>query len=367
MTSITQAPPRTWNIVTQFLHSEDDRWLDDFIDDPRLQFRRVIAARRLVDWHERGDATPPGEWGAHLRQALAAFSNRPSGIVTCFPQLALCVSALKLARFDLNTKLVAQNFNIGDISNRAKGRVSGALLRGVDRFIVHSRAEIDAYSDWLGIDRNRFVFVPLQRGETGIVRREDEASPFVLAMGSAGRDYRSLIEAVDSLGVRTIIVTKEDIVKTLPSSEHVAFRSGLSARECYELLAQARLSVTPLDNLATASGQVTFVAAMNLGVPTLATAAPGTEDYIEHMKTGVLLAPRSAADMREKIALLWNNPSLRREIGEGGRRQATLHYSDEAAAEALKNILLDVGEERADPVRQPVETSLPRESAPGRR
>jgi len=332
-----------WNIAARFFTSTEDRWLDDFIRDPDLSFRKIVFMRD-ESWHDSKNPRTSGkQWLNVLSQSCRAFQGRPDGIITCFPQLAMTVAILKRLTFR-GTHLVAHNFNLGGFPGGLRQRLARFAARAIDVFIVHSPLEVASYADYLGVPAPRVKFVPLQRGKITLARVEDMATPFLLAMGSAGRDYRTLIAAADSLGVHTIIVTRQDIIKSLPKSEHVTFRHGLSEAECLELLAGARLSVVPLGNLQTASGQVTFVNAMMLGVPLIATRCPGTEGYIENGVTGVLVAPFDRAGMTQAIATLWNDAPLRAELAERERVFAHAHLSDEAAAKSLGTLLRAIGQ-----------------------
>ena len=327
-----------WNVAARFFPSAEAPWLDYFIHDPDLSFPK-IAATSGESWHKSKKTRTSGQqWLSILGQGWRAFQGRPDGIITCFPQLAMTVAILKRLTFR-HPRLVAYNFNLGGFPGGLQQRLARFAAQAIDVFIVHSPSEVESYADYLGVPVQRVKFVPLQRGRIRIPRVEDAAAPFILAMGSAGRDYQTLIAAVDTLGLRTIIVTRKDIIETLPKSKHVTFRHGLSEDECLELLATARLSVTPLANLTTASGQVTFINAMMLGVPLIATRCPGTEGYVEARITALLVEPFDQAGMEQAITMLWNDATSRAALAGRAQNFADAHLSDEAAAESLKRLL----------------------------
>lgn len=335
-----------WHVAAQFFTGQDDVWIDDFIDDPKLRFRKIAPRHRVASWHQRGGRAPLSEWRGHFAQASDALAGAPYGIITAFPQLALAASVQKRLRLGRGPRLVAHNFNLGALGGGARGRAAGAALSGVDRFLVHSRDEIGAYAAWLGLPPERFVFVPLQMGTIAHARHENTDSPFILAMGSAGRDYVLLVAAADALRIRTLIIASPQIASALRPSPFVEVRSGLDLEECRKLTAAARLCVTPLANVETASGQVTFLTSMQLGVPTLVTRAPGSVDYVDHMETGVLLEPRSQQDLEDKISLLWNDAALRSRLGAAARAKALADYSDEGAGRNLAAIINSLGPPR---------------------
>ncbi|MEL7133807.1 MAG: glycosyltransferase, partial [Pseudomonadota bacterium] len=212
--------------------------------------------------------------------------------------------------------------------------------RHISYFFVHSPQEVDAYADYLGVAKDRVVFVPLQRAAPKIPRVEDTVDPYILAMGSAHRDYASLIDAVAPLGLRLLIVTRQDIIETLPKRDGVEFLHSLSQQECLELLAKARLSVTPLSNMQTASGQITFINAMQMGVAVIATRSPGTAGYVEDGATGVLVEAGDVDGLRQAITRLWQDDAARAELVERAQRFALEQLSDEAAADTLRRYLV---------------------------
>lgn len=327
-----------WNIAARFFQSAESVWLDDFINDPAFTFRKIPATQR-ENWHTSAKPrTSRRQWLSMIGQGWRSFSGNPHGIITCFPQLAMTTAILKRLTFR-QTRIVAYNFNLGGFPGGLKRALARFAAKGVDVFIVHSPTEVPSYADYLGVAVHRVKFAPLQRGQIQIPRVENLTAPFVLAMGSAGRDYNTLVAAVDRLGIPTVIVTRKDIIESLPKSEHVTFRHSMSEVECLELLATARFSVTPLGNLTTASGQVTFINSMMLGVPLIATRCPGTEGYVEDGVTGILIEPFDGAGMEQAIMSLWTDADRRAELSKQSLAFAQEHLSDAAAAEGLARLL----------------------------
>lgn len=332
---------RRWNVAARFFKGPDVRWLDDFIIDPNLTFRKILSPGE-DGWHSsRRRRTTSGQWLEILRHGWRAFAAQPHGIITCFPQLAMTVGALKglTAR---KTKIVAYNFNLGGLPGGARRLLARLAARHVDIFVVHSPSEVVPYARYLSVEERRIRFVPLQRGELTLERREDMLAPYLLAMGSAHRDYFTLISVAESLGLRTLIVTRKDMIEQLPKRPCVEFRHGLSEAECLELLAGARLSVIPIDNLATASGQVTVVNSMMLGVAVIATKCPGTDGYLEDGVTGLLVEPFDTEGMKQAIRRLWYNLAEREAVASAGKAYALNHFSDPAVAGALQAILAEL-------------------------
>lgn len=334
-----QKEKHRWLVLASFFNSRDDRWLDDFIEEDDLTFVKVIPPEPARNWHVGNrKLTPIKTWVTHFRHARGAIAAHPDGIITCFPQLAMTAAVWKgLSRRPV--RLVAYNFNLGELRPGLPKKLARAFAAQIDIFVVHSLEEVHRYADYLGLSPDRFIFVPLQRGTISIDRNEDLDDPFIVAMGSAHRDYPTLIKAADRLGVPTVIVTREADLAALPKSPHVSFLSNMSEADCLKLMSRARICVTPIANLTTASGQVTFINAMHLGVPVIATRCPGTEGYIEHGLDGLLVNPFDVDDLADAISRVWQDEALRTGLAQNARRTSHDRFSDEVAAGRLLQII----------------------------
>ncbi|WOI58405.1 glycosyltransferase family 4 protein [Palleronia sp. LCG004] len=340
--SVRRPERKLWTVAAFFFDSTGSSWLDDLIEDNEIVFRKVMPLRKSRSWHrKRSRLDSLKVWAGHLGQAARALSYRPEGVVTVFPQIAMCAGLLKRLG-PVRPYIVAYTFNLGSLSSGRRQQVARFIAPAIDLFVVHSPTEVAPYAAYFGLPESRFRFVPLQRGAPGIVREEEADAPFILAMGSAHRDYETLIAAVDRLGIPTIIVTRADAAAALPRSPHVTLKSDLSQEECLALLARARISVTPVGNLETASGQITFVNAMRLGVPVVATRCPGTEGYVEDGETGLLVPPFDSDAMADAIAALWNDRDRRDGLSKQARETADRRFSDAAAAEMLHELVNQV-------------------------
>lgn len=334
-----QTDRQKWVVIAEFFRGREDRWLDDFIVEQGIIFQKIASPAPDRNWHSgRSKLTPLITWFDHLRHARAALRHAPVGIIACFPQLAICAAFWKwLGR--TKPRIIAYNFNLGELRPGLRQHLARTVAGQIDCFVVHSPEEVARYAEYLGVPLERVRFVPLQRGEITISREEDTAAPFLVAMGSAHRDYPTLILAADQLGLPTIIVTRASDIAALPKSPHVTFRFGMTEQECLDLLARARISVTPIANMTTASGQVTFINAMQLGVPVIATRCPGTDGYIEHNRDALLVEPFDVDNMTATLDRLWQDGALRKRLAEWARSTARERFSDQAAAKRLLEMI----------------------------
>lgn len=330
-----------WFLSAPFIEKPAvDTWLQPFVPGTRHTFQPVPAPYR----HDRSRRqTNAAQWKDYFTHGAATWSasrqlNGNAGIITIFPQLALTVGLRKrLSRRP--TPLLAWTFNLGSLYGGAKKKLARYALSSVDQFIVHSRREIDSYSEWLDFSPELFRFVPLQRPVRPILFSEDQANPFVLSMGSAKRDYRLFFEVMADLTFPTIVVAGAQAVDGLRIPSNIKVLHNLSISECHELAQKARINVVPIDNPTTASGQVTLVESMMYARPTVATLSIGTEDYAEDGKTALLVKAGDYDAMKNSIENLWDNRLLRDSLGLAARQHVEAHLSDEAAGRTLGSIL----------------------------
>lgn len=333
-----------WLVLSPFVTTTEPGWLMPFID-ARLHSTRQIPAGYA---HDRSRAVSSGrQWLDYLRHGwqgfVQTFGKRPTGIVTAFPQLAVIVALLKRLSGRKNLPLIAWCFNLAQPYGGIKGKLARFCLPAVDLFVVHSRAEIEIYSNWLQLPRERFVFVPLSAElPAGATWAEQSEAPYIVALGTANRDYALLAEAVGQLGYKTIIVAGPHATDHIDPPPCVSFRSGLTIEQCHTLALNSRINVIPIADVDAPSGQVTVIESMMRGVPLVATDCAGTKDYIASGVDGVLVAPGDVGAMVGALRAVWEDAELRGTLSQHARQASLDKFSFPAAAARLTELMSQV-------------------------
>ena len=329
-----------WIVAAPFIKQATDTWLAPFVRDSRHSFD-VVPAK--YDHDRSRQSTNASQWLEYLAHGRATWSTAQNatsdtGVITLFPQLAVTVGLHK-SLSQKRLPVLAWTFNLGDIYGGAKKKLARFALHNVDLFLVHSRREIESYSEWLDLPPEKFRFIPLQRPVMPIIHAEDEDQPFVLSMGSAHRDYRLFFEVMADLAYPTIVVAGPSALEGLSIPSNVKVPHKLNITQCHELAQKARINVVPIDNSTTASGQVPLLDSMMFARPTVATLSIGTEDYVEDGITALLVKAGERNAMKSAIQSLWDDKPRREILGLAARRHVETNLSDEAAGRALKSVL----------------------------
>jgi glycosyltransferase involved in cell wall biosynthesis len=317
----------------------ENAWIDDFCQRKDLEFWKPVLPSRQTSWHQRGKTTPLREWLYLFSHAYKSLRWKPDCVVTCFPQLAFIVALLLFLHRRGKPKLLAWTFNLGSLPGGWKRVLAKFVLSRVDLFIIHARSEATSYAEWLGISDTRFQFVPWQQGHIELRHGSPIEKPYIVSMGSANRDYATLVEAVLGEGIKLVIISKESILDSLPDHPDLLKLHGLTLQECNSILSDADLNIVPLRDTKTAAGQVTIISAMQLGIPTIVTRSVGSVDYIDDGRTGLFVPVADPSALRTAIASLLQNPDLRKQIGNACREKARIQFSDLAAAGYLSQTI----------------------------
>ncbi len=276
----------------------------------------------------------------HSADAWQKAMENNSGIITSFPQLPTCVGLRKrLLRKDL--PVIAWTFNLGHLHGNVKRVLAQYALNRINKFIVHSSAERVTYSQYLNLPENRFEFIPLHKALFPITEPEEQEHPFILSMGSAKRDYATLFRAIKKLALPLTVVAPQYSLSGLDIPPTVTLKSNLSLSECRKLVQQARISIIPIDNDVTASGQVTILDAMVYARPIIATNTIGSRDYIVSGSTGILTSPRNTDELESAIYMLWNNEQLRKNIARQAYQYISTELTEKRTSERIIKILRD--------------------------
>ena len=205
--------------------------------------------------------------------------------------------------------------------------------------MVFSRREQELYSEWLGLTKERFRFIPFHTTitEPRLKETNDDDSWEVISAGSSCRDHDTFLCAMEKLGARKgVIVASQAQLADREIPQNIKAYSHIPWEQYVSFLRKSSICVISLEKgTFRSSGQAVALEAMALGVPVLASRSSPLVDYISDGDTGMFFEPGNADDLTEKIERLMGNPDLRRRLAENAYRQVLDHYGYEEYTQGI--------------------------------
>jgi glycosyltransferase involved in cell wall biosynthesis len=227
-----------------------------------------------------------------------------------------------------------------NLKSRAKYAFMRWCFRSVHLCVCSSRPEVDFYARVFGWPTTKVAFVPFHTDPAFLQPTDVEEESFALAAGRTFRDYPTLLEAARTgLELPLTIVAGRGSLGHVPVPPCVTVHYDIPLSGLMALMARAAVVVLPLVDREISTGQSVLLEAMAMGKPVVATRVNGTVDYVEHMRTGVLVPPNNPGALREAVNLLARDPALRRRIGAAGRDQVLRHYLPDHYAQGVARVL----------------------------
>lgn len=225
-----------------------------------------------------------------------------------------------LARVD---RIIVHTQSYGRTSRSLRGRPLAVIPSSVDVERFHPGDDGTSVKTTLGLDGRRLLaftgrLVP-HKG-VDLILRVLPLLPDDVALLVIGRGPR-----LDQL---------VGLARRLGIEERVRFCPDVSDEELPRYLRAADLFVFPSQNRLEGFGLV-IAEAMASGLPVVVADMPGVRDVIAPGVEGLLVEPMIAADLKEKIATLLDDPAARVRMGEAARRRAVARYALPVVVRAL--------------------------------
>ncbi len=331
----------SWGVSAPFIDSVESRWISDFVESDRHRFTMVPHGGGDADWHQKkSQVTGLSEWRGFASTAASLLDTAVAehgGAITVFPQLAATAAMRKRLR-RIDVPLVAWFFNT-TFGRDPKSMLARPALRAVDRFVVHSTNEIDAYAKHLGIDHSYFSFAHVQYGGAVQTDEENTDDPFIFATGSGFRDYGTFFDAVEKLGVKTKVVAGPRVLAGLTPPANVEILEGIDRQGIHRLVRQATVNVLPMHNEGLTAGLITMAEAFRHGRSLVVTDRQGIDDYVDHDQNALLVPLGDADAMAESIRSVFEDSGLRERLNKGALVSGEQHHTDDAAGRRLAEVL----------------------------
>lgn len=277
------------------------------------------------------------------RRERVLILNSSSGVI--YPDLLACMVLGFLPRRHRSALMLVgemwePNTGLRELLERLAVRL---VDRAVDRYVVYSQDDKQAFCALWGIDPDKVGVAPCYYH---LSAQELEGPPpengtHVFAGGDSGRDYAPLVDAARRFpDTRFILATAWTSPKPVPPNVEIvlAKRTSTSHAEFIRLLRTARATVVPLQQgMKRSVGQQTYLNSMYLGKPTVVARALGLSDHVED-REHALVVDGTAPGYVDALAWLLDpkNQDNVAAMAERGRVKAASFTSDRLAADLLR-------------------------------
>lgn len=232
-----------------------------------------------------------------LLQSLLPFERKPSVMIDCL----WYVSPNKIKFF---YKKILLKF----------------VSKYIDKFVVWSSREVEAYSQAFGVAESKFTFLPYHVTITDI---EPFDGGYIFSGGNYDRDYKTLIEAVKDLPIELrIACTRPENFSGIEIPKNVDVR-GYTQKDYRKVMAGCSINIVSMQpGLLHSGGQQTYLNSMWYGKPTIVNDPEGAKDYIDDGVDGILVPPQDSMAIREAIKSLMQDPEKMDSIGRNAAKRS---------------------------------------------
>jgi glycosyltransferase involved in cell wall biosynthesis len=308
---------KDWNFLKDQMQNLEAEW-DFFINYP-------------TNWLEKRITKPPlSRYRTCLQAVLHAKRRKATHFISHLPR-ATSWSVLFAHLFQVKTPHLAFSFTFTDLPTGFKRKLMAYAFQFVDRFVVYSTVEKLLYADYFKLDPNRFDVLPWAMEKPEYAPAEPLiAGDYICAVGSEGRDYATLVEAMRELPhISLVIVARPYNLEGLTFPPNVQVFTELPVQNFWNVVRFSRFTVLPLRDRKTNCSHISIVGSMLFGKPLVVTESEGTTDYLVEDQNALVSDPGNSAAMGQNIDRLWRDRELcDRMIQEADRIAKSKHQLD---------------------------------------
>jgi glycosyltransferase involved in cell wall biosynthesis len=287
-----------WNFLHDKMPDVSAEW-SFFVNSPSNILEKVVTKPQL------------SRYRACLQAVIKAKYTKADLLISHLPR-ATCWTSIFANLINLNIPHLAFSFNFTDLPQGKTHQFMSYAFQKVDRFVVYSTAEKILYTDYFGLNPEKIDFLPFamdlpEYESSGRIIEGD----YICAVGSEGRDYATLAEAMKTLpNIPLVIVTRPYVIKGLNFSENVKIFTNLPIKQFWSIVKFSKFVVIPLRNANTNCGHISIVGSMRLDKAIITTASTGITDYIFPGVNSLVSPAQDVTALAMNIERLWRDSNL---------------------------------------------------------
>jgi len=327
-----------------------DRWLWKYLpaNNDELDFLITTgAADRFQKWGKLFNYYP-AFWQTGFRALLKTRRTHYDLVVAWQGKSGFPYAVLRSIVGQTSPPLIILGFSLQGVVSHFLGAVRFGL-RSVSRVTVLTPVEVESYRRLLSLSPEAICYSPIGWHDPmrwydplKVHKSDALARKFIYTFGRSYRDYETLARAVEGTEVNVKLSGRAFNLAGIKLPHNIETTGWLKYRELHDYLFESQFCVVPLQSIAHSSGETSLLHAMSFGKAIVATRAPGTETYIQHGLTGLLVEPGDVQAMRQALLHLWRNPDVAAQMGKEGRRRFEEDYTMAKFAQRSYDIALEV-------------------------
>ena len=329
-----------------------DRWLWNYLPSNNDEVDFLVTTKWVDRYQKWGKMLNyyPAFWQMGFQALLKTRRTHYDLVVAWQGKNGFPYAVLRSLVGQKHPPLIILAFSLQGIVSHFLGLVRFGL-RSVSRVTAITPVEVVSYRRVLSLSPEKICYSPLgwydsvQQYKNQEMRKSDtmpQGGKFIYTFGRSYRDYGTLARAVDGTDVRVKLSGRAFNLAGIKLPHNIEPTGWLNYQELENYLFESQFCVVPLQHIPHSSGETSLLHAMSFGKAIVATRSPGTETYIEHGRTGILVEPGDAQAMRQAILDLWHNPDVAAQMGKEGRRRFEENYTMAKFARHTYDIALEV-------------------------
>lgn len=213
---------------------------------------------------------------------------------------------------------------------------SAIYSKYVKHIFVFSETEIAHYSSIFPEAKDKFHFVTLgiPMDNTDYTDNTLSQENYYFSTGLSNRDYDFLIKVFDGIPAKLKIACP-NLKQSVP--DNIRILHSCFGTDMKKYMFNSRAVLIPLKDLNISSGQLVFIAAMQMGKPIIITDSSPTRSYLNDDNAFIL--KNDIESWRKAIKSLDTDPLLCAAIGKSNRIRAEREFSAKGLGEKIGNIL----------------------------
>lgn len=329
-----------------------DRWLWNYLPSNNDEVDFLVTTKWVDSYQKWGKLLNyyPAFWLTGFRALLKTRRTHYDLVIAWQGKNGFPYAVLRSIVGQTSPPLIILGFSLQGVVSHFLGLVRFGL-RSVSCVSVITPVEVEPYRRLLSLSPEEIFYTPLgwydsvKRYENQEVRQPDalaQAGKFIYTFGRSYRDYRTLARAVEGTDVKVKLSGRDFNLSGIKLPHNIETTGWLSYEGLEDYLYKSQFCVVPLQHIAHSSGETSLLHAMSYGKAVVATRSPGTETYVQHGVTGLLVEPGDAQAMRHAILDLWHNPDVAAQMGKEGRRRFEENHTMAKFARSTYDIALEV-------------------------